>query len=211
MCTGPWRRGHRCIRKEATERNLCKQANLGSTADQRPWPRKRGARIAERRPAQEANNPLKGRTPRMPPGWNKPGRCGGETRRGRKNPAHVDEPIGSRNGQRRTRPARKSPAGPSGDRNRSEGNALVVWKPSGTQPPCSASKGTRTSGRDADGHLHFGARTGWRPAPTRDEVERKAERCAGLCDLGRVMRRSEAEDLKNQAIAAKVEEEGRIQ
>lgn len=89
-------------------------------------------------------------------------------------------------------------------------DAPVVWKPLGTQPLRSASKGTKTSGRDAGGHQHLGARTGPRPAPTRDEVERKAGTvCRTHATIGRVMRRSEAEDLKSQAIAAKAEEDGR--
>lgn len=46
-------------------------------------PRNRRARQTERCPAQDEVNPLKGRTPRMPPGWNKPGRWEGKARRGR--------------------------------------------------------------------------------------------------------------------------------
>jgi len=183
----------------------------------RPWPRKGGARFAERQPAQEVNKPLKGRTPRMPPGWNKPGRCG------RRDAQRAKEPCTRRRAPRikeryscRTRSSRKSRSSArkgwprfSGRRNRSDGmrrwcgnhwaHSLCAAHRRGQEPQEGTQTDTSTSVQGPDRDR--------RPRAMR--WNERQERCAGLCDLGRVMRRSEAEDLKSQAIAAKAEEDGR--
>jgi hypothetical protein len=77
------------------------------------------ARPAERRPAQEANRPLKGQIPGMRSGWNKPDER-----------THADV----------TRPP---------ERDRRDRSTAPEWEPAGERTGGKASRGRRTSGRDA--------------------------------------------------------------
>lgn len=153
-----------------------------------PWRRERRARRAERCPAQDVDRPLKGKSPRMPPGWNKPGRW---CRRGAK---RAEEPW-------TCRPYRTRAAG-NGDAGEVGASAPVPADRAGWEPHGEAASPQmhRRAAKPQEGMLRASAapRAGERRGGAQGENGAQVTRT-----IGRDERRSRAEDPRSQAVAAK--------